>query len=83
MNKFKKSLYCIENFYFLRFLNLELISFFKDTSSLIMIKDLIYVWTVHVTNFMGNHDAEQKSIVFINTCSLCWVAGRSDMSQTH
>lgn len=39
--------------------------------------------TVHVTNFVGNHDAKQKSTVFIDASSLCWVAGRSDMSKTH
>lgn len=39
--------------------------------------------TVHVTNFVSNHDAKQKSTVFIDASSLCWVAGRSYMSETH
>lgn len=36
-----------------------------------------------MTNFVSNHDAEQKSAIFVDAGSFFWVASRSDMSQTH
>jgi len=36
-----------------------------------------------MTNFVGNHDAEQESSVFVDAGGLRRVAGRGDVSQTH
>jgi len=36
-----------------------------------------------MTNFVGNHDAEQESSVLVDAGGLLRVAGRSDVSQTH
>lgn len=43
----------------------------------------MYVRTVHVTNFVSDHDAEQETVVLVDAGSLRRVAGRGDVSQTH